>query len=238
MNYFKRPELSNSDIKLLLKSPDAYLNKEFSEPTDAMILGTALHCYILENDAFKAHYSIKPVGLSLATKEGKLWRDSQTNTIISESDVVMFETMRQNILKHPYSFLLTDGKREIEKEYYFNYNGIDCRSKIDMVNHDYLTIIDLKSISDCSRAENVTKYENDTQSTFYKLALRNQIPEGLNYDFVFIYTEKTYPFGCKFIQLSEWSEMQSLGKIHKAMEIYNNLENLNYFGYDSNIITV
>lgn len=53
----------------------------------AMRLGSAAHCHILEGaDAFHARYAVKPDGLSLATREGKAWRES-----IGEREIVSFD---------------------------------------------------------------------------------------------------------------------------------------------------
>lgn len=239
-DYFKVNRLSNSGIKKLLQSPLTYLTREDYKETEAMKIGTAFHTYILENHKFFDNYVIKPDGMSFTTKDGKAWRDEQSKIIIDFEVVENFKKQYDNIFKHPYSYLLRDGEIEIEKEVYFTYNGIDCKIKIDLFNKTYNTILDLKSIADCEKAENVTRFDNLTQSVFYRIGMQSVNDLNFENDFYFVYSEKSNPYGCKWIELSEQSTAIGLEKIHKAMEIYNNLQQneLWYFDYSEKIIQV
>lgn len=239
-DYFKTDMLSNSSIQKLLQSPLAYLQRNDIKETPAMQIGTAFHTFILENDKFFDNYVIKPDGMNFVTKDGKAWRDEQTKIIIDSDVYENFQKQYENIYKHPYSYLLRDGEIEIEKEVYFNYNGVECKMKIDLYNKTHNTIIDLKSIADCSKSENATRYDYLTQSVFYRIGMQSVNDLNFENDFYFVFSEKANPFGCKWIELSEQTTALGLEKIHKAMEIYNKLRNneLWYLDYSENIITV
>lgn len=239
-NYFKIDRLSNSGIVKLLQSPLAYLRRDQYKETEAMKIGTAFHTFILENNKFFDNYVIKPDGYDLRKNVWKEWRIAQTKTIIDNDVYENFQKQYENIYKHPCSYLLRDGDIEIEKEVLFTYNGIDCKMKIDLFNKTYNAIIDLKSIADCEKAENVTRYDNITQSVFYRIGMQTTNDLNFEHDFYFVYSEKSNPFGCKWIELSEQTTAIGIEKIHKAMEIYNKLKlnELWYLDYSEKIIQV
>lgn len=62
-------------------------DRKRSDATPAMTFGSAAHAYILEGaDAFHQRYVVKPEGLSLATREGKAWKET-----VGEREVVSFD---------------------------------------------------------------------------------------------------------------------------------------------------
>jgi hypothetical protein len=68
----KRDYLSYSALKAFAKSPNHYLqyvNREFVE-TPAMVLGSALHCAVLEPNEYGKRYTIAPK-FDRRTKAGK-----------------------------------------------------------------------------------------------------------------------------------------------------------------------
>lgn len=66
-----------SDLKAMRQGPPAMVPWKRSHPdeiSDAMKLGTAAHCAILEPHRYLTSYAHKPDGMSFATKEGKAWK--------------------------------------------------------------------------------------------------------------------------------------------------------------------
>lgn len=237
-DYYQINRLSNSGIVKLLQSPLAFLKRESNKETEAMKIGKAFHVFILENHKFNDLYVVKPDGLSFVTKDGKAWRDEQTKIIIDNESYINFQKQYENIYKHPYSYLLRDGEIETEKEVFFTYLGVDCKMRLDLYNKSYNAIIDLKSIADCSNAERTTIYDYITQSVFYRIGMQDQNDLNFENEFYFVYSEKSNPFGCKWIELSEQSTAIGLDKIHKAINIYKNLNEIWYYDYNENIIQV
>ena len=70
--YHARPEVSKSDLDLLARSP-LHLkmkNELKSEPTKALLLGSAVHKLVLEPKDFSNEFSVEP-DVDKRTKEGK-----------------------------------------------------------------------------------------------------------------------------------------------------------------------
>ena len=231
VDYYNRKELSNSDIQLLLKSPLHYIRKGERKTTDAMQFGSAFHCLVLEPKRFNELYVV--CDISLATKEGKQFKEeNQDKTLIKQAEYEKMQFMRDAVFGHPLSFIL-NGNIETEKEIYFNYNDVDCRCKIDMLNYSINTVVDLKSIADCRNAEKAVQYDYCTQGVFYTEAA--EITYNDKYDFVFIFVEKESPYGVKFIQMSEDTIQRGREKIADAIEIYKSIDK-RFIGYSEDFI--
>jgi len=235
MNYYDRQEVSNSDIKLLLTSPLHYIKKEKRKVTPAMEFGTNFHSFFLEGEKFGNETII--TDLNLTTKEGKEVKQQAEidgKTIIKQDDYYKFLAMSNNLRSHPLSWIF-DGDIEVETEIYFNWENVDCRSRLDMINHDIEAVIDLKTIADCSKAENAVKFDYDTQGVFYPKAVFEKY--GKHYDFIFAFVEKESPFGVKFITMSNDTKQRGFDKIMKGFDIYKNLDNI-FHGYSNEFIEV
>lgn len=67
---------SSSDLKAMRAGPPAMVpwRRAHPEESDAMKVGAAAHCALLEPERFGGTYVHKPDGMSFATKEGKAWK--------------------------------------------------------------------------------------------------------------------------------------------------------------------
>ena len=67
---------SSSDLKAMRAGPPAMVpwRKANPDSSDAMKIGSAAHCAILEPEKFLGTYAHKPDGMSFSTKEGKAWK--------------------------------------------------------------------------------------------------------------------------------------------------------------------
>jgi len=76
-DYRKLDAVSKSDLTEIVKTPAHYqwrLEHPLT-PTDAMIFGSAVDCWITEGEEnFRSRYVMRPPGLDLRTKAGKAWR--------------------------------------------------------------------------------------------------------------------------------------------------------------------
>jgi exodeoxyribonuclease VIII len=240
MNYYERPELSNSAIKLINKSYSHYLGAKFLKTTPAMDVGSAFHCYILENDEFHERYIIKTAEMEFRTKEMKAFRDDQIakgKVFIQEDDYKWFGKMYANLENHRL-FSLIQGELEIEKEIYFDYLGVDCKAKVDLINHSNKMIFDFKSITDCALAENRARFDYAPQGYFYQVGAVKVF--GSDYTFVLVFCEKNYPNEVKFIAYNPETLDYGREFIHKGIERYKYLQANRdcYKGYSDDFIWV
>jgi len=122
--------LSASSMKLLKKSPMHYKEHE-QETTDAMVFGSAYHCFILEEDKFKDRYFILDESeiLSILLGEGskspratnkyKEWKEGQLaraegKILLDDNTFVKMQKMKRRLFQHPFArMLLTNGEPEL-----------------------------------------------------------------------------------------------------------------------------
>jgi hypothetical protein len=149
----KRNYLSYSALKAFAKSPNHYLqyvNREFVE-TPAMVLGSALHCAVLEPYEYDKRYIIAPK-FDRRTKAGKeqaeaweLAADGKTH-ITAEQDQAV-QAMKHAIRSHSEAMRLLQGmkyEQTIADELY----GIPFKGIADAIGGG--AVIDLKTCQDAS----------------------------------------------------------------------------------------
>lgn len=239
-NYYDNPALSNSDLGLIDKSIFHYLNKKSLKTTDAMEIGKAFHLLVLEPHKFDNEVAIMPE-LNLRTNDGKAQKESflqenEGKIIIAKDDYDLFKYMVNNLQQFPYyDAFFNSNDKEIEKEIYFEYRDLPCRAKLDLIEHNNGMIIDLKTINSCERAENVVKYDYSRQAAWYKLALESI---GLDYNFMFVFIEKSFPQFPKFIVTSDETLERGRNEYNRILDKYfKYLDNPDcYKGYSENII--
>jgi len=210
MEYHKNTEkISKSGLDLVHKSPlhywDRYLNPASQErKTPALILGSAVHCAVLEPGEFGKRYAIAPE-VDRRTKEGKeIYANFEASIanldasikgleVISKADSIVCERIMEAINKHQEASLLLSKITAIER--IIEVDDMKCRP--DGIAEALNLIIDLKTTEDASpRAfgRSALKYRYDVQAAFYidlYEAHYGRICEG----FIFIAVEKAPPYG-------------------------------------------
>jgi len=232
-DYYNHYAISNSDLGEIKKSIWHYLNKKDKLTTEAMTFGKAFHSLILEPEKFNAEYGMLG-NCDLRTKIGKEYKkefegNNKDKTIISnESYNLILKMQNELVSSQLYREYLVSENCEVEKDIYFEYRGIDCRAKLDYINHDKKVIIDLKTIKECSditQVERIIKYNYCRQAAFYKLAMKSL---GFDYKFMFVFVEKETPNFNLFVECSEetiaYGEYEYNSLITKYLEYIDNPE--------------
>lgn len=155
MNH-KRPYLSTSALKAFAKSPNHYIqyvHRQF-EPTPAMILGTAIHCRILEPAEWDARY-IEAPKVDRRTKAGKAdWEEFIE--VAGEREALTYDQMRTveaaaaAVLGDPISRELIEACEHFEQSGETRIAGTPYRGIADALGQNYC--IDLKTCADASTA--------------------------------------------------------------------------------------
>lgn len=234
--YRSHPALNYSSAKWLLESPADYkcrLDKPV-EQTHAMLLGTLAHSVILEGKTLLEIASIKPVGLNLATKEGKAWKAEQTLPIISAGDADDILGMANGVMANPHARQLLEGAQHREMPLLAKIKGVMCKGLIDAAgiiadescdDGKNWAIIDLKTTADPSPKEfrwSAIKNRYALQAAWYRTLLANV--HGFEDDrpqWYWIAVGKSAPWTAVVYTLPvEW-EMAGEADLERVLEAYN-----------------
>ena len=224
--YHARPEISKSDLDLLARSP-LHLkmkNELKNPPSDALILGSAVHKLVLERKDFLNEFKIAP-GADKRTKEGKAiheeflkklgektpisWASIKTAIKIAASVSSIKETAK----------LLKDGLAE--QSYFSEINGVAVKCRPDFYNEKIGAVIDLKTTSDASAsgfARSVASFNYHVQAAFYSDILRS-LGKEVNY-FLFIAVETKAPYFVGFYELDAAAIEQGRKAYLELLELY------------------
>lgn len=224
--YHARPEISKSDLDLLARSPLHFKmkNELKSEPSDALILGSAVHKLVLERKDFLNEFKIVP-GADKRTKEGKAihedflkklgektpikWPTIKTALKVAKSVNSMCETAKS----------LRDGLAE--QSYFSEINGVAVKCRPDFYNEKLGAVIDLKTTSDASAsgfARSVASFNYHIQAAFYSDILRS-LGKEVNY-FLFIAVETKAPYFVGFYELDAAAIEQGRKTYLELLELY------------------
>lgn len=83
--YFALPGWGSSSLAAMRKGPPARViweREHRSEETEATLLGTLVHCFLLTPELVESQFVCKPEGMSFSTRDGKEWRDRQRAQIV------------------------------------------------------------------------------------------------------------------------------------------------------------
>ena len=225
-DYHARPEISKSDLDLLARSPlHLKLKNELKNPpSEALILGSAVHKIVLERKDFSNEFKIAPAA-DKRTKEGKAiheeffkklgektpinWASIRTAIKIASSIRSMEET----------AFFLKDGLAE--QSYFSEIEGVAVKCRPDFYNEKMGAVIDLKTTSDASAsgfARSVASFNYHVQAAFYSDILRS-LGKEVNY-FLFIAVETKAPYFVGFYELDTAAIEQGRKTYLELLELY------------------
>jgi len=237
--YHKGPGLSSSDLKLLARSPLHYKTAKETphKETDAMRLGTAVHCAVLEPERFNQEYVAAPDGIDRRTKAGKAqWAELETTgkIVLSSEDAQTVQGIADSLKRHSTaSKLFTGGVAEQscywnQTVYYADTSAeILCKCRPDYIKDiaGGYVIVDLKTTLDArekpfrGRAYWDLGYHLSAAHYFTGLtAIRGTPPQA----FIFLAVEKEPPYAVNVFQsgrdfLEEgWAEAEVLYKVFAA----------------------
>ncbi len=206
--------LSASCLKSLAKSPEhCYANhldpnRERTE-SDAMQLGSLIHCMILEPEMLHRRYVKMPEGM---VRRGAKWDDfkveAKSLSIVKSSIWQKAEEAVSRVKKDDMAASLLQGrKRSVQKEEQVSWIGyademrVHYGGYIDLVNHTTRRIVDIKTTSN---ADNLSKLASDgrwdIQAAQYIDAMSAIRDE--RYRMFFLVVEVNSPFRIRAVELS------------------------------------
>ena len=150
----ERP-LSFSSIKEFSKSPKHYLDyisKPRIPPTDAMKLGSTVHCMLLRPEMFNDEFAVAP-DINKRTNAGKeewaIFVSQNANKTVIENDT--YEHARRivdNVLTSNDSRYLIQNCYDFEREWHMDVEDLPYRGFYDGISDEY--ILEVKTIKDAN----------------------------------------------------------------------------------------
>jgi exodeoxyribonuclease VIII len=242
-HYFSENRINNSGLKLIARTPAHFkYNLEHPDerkPTPQMLLGTAVHCAVLEPTTFNDRYAVAPA-CDKRTKEGKaIWSDLEASKklILSASDYELVEGMSQSVLNHETaSKLLAAGDPEVTV--FTDIEGIPAKARLDWYRNGI--ILDLKTTVAAdpdSFSKSCANFSYAIQNAFY-IDCCNSI--GLEcHTFLFICVESNSPHQVAIYELDDRSIEWGRDHYKAALNKYRECMALNEWpGYPSSIETI
>jgi hypothetical protein len=203
----QRP-LSFSSLKEFAKSPKHYMDyisRPKTPPTDAMKLGSAVHCMILTPELFNDQFSVAPE-INKRTNAGKEeWAlfasQNEGKDILSNDDYEHARRLSDGVLANPYVRNLLNHCYAFEEEWGAEINDLPFKGFYDAVADDY--VIEIKTISDGN--------PKSVMSDFYKRKYHMQAAlystASLGKDVYYIVVETSAPY-INYVALADKSYIE------------------------------
>lgn len=258
-DYHAIDALSASGTKRIMQSPLHYrYDREHStEPTDAMLMGTALHCAVLEPDRFEDEVIAvpddaprRPAARSANAKKPSLetldaldfWRDfdrrAAGKTVLKAEAFEKVRHMAASVQRLPaVQTYLCDGEAEYSMLWNDARLGIPCKCRFDYLRPDGIAL-DLKSCQDASPegfARAVAQFKYHWQAAFYNNGHEHVRDASLRV-FLFIAVESVAPYCAASYVLEPNAIAFGANRVEEAMLLYRQATETGYWrGYSEKI---
>lgn len=194
---------SNSRLNVLQRSA-AHLRHEIghpSPPSDAQVLGDAVHYAVLQPDLFGVRYACAPE-CDRRTKAGKeTWEafaaENVGRTVLKRDDHTLCLALRDAVRAHPLARSLlaaAAAHREVSLVWTDEESGVTCKARADLAAPAAAIVADLKTTTDASPGafgRSVFNFGYHRQAAHYMNGFRAL---GIDVsDFLFIAVEKSPP---------------------------------------------
>lgn len=243
-DYFSLSLVSFSSVIKRIINEETYevAMNEPVEETEAMKLGSAIHCAILEPECFNDRYVVMPK-VDLRTKDGKQTKKefdeaNANKTILTaeQKEIVdeIIKSCNETSLKNEFDKLGLPFKNktisdlingQIEKALFFEFQGLKCKAKIDCFNNfDFL--LDIKStqtFGDEFARECINRFYH-SQFAFYEHGLKQNgiIPK----DRIVVGVQTKKPFKITLVRLNDFVMEDGMDYCKIGADIYKDtLEN-------------
>ncbi len=205
----------------------------FEKPTaaleQALNIGSATHCFVLEPHNFEKRFYIDEDNLKRGTiKQRALVAKHKDKTVIKAQEFAAVKKMRDSLFSNKgVKKLLQKGDAEISLFWKEGDQPFKCR-------FDFLTkeniIIDLKTTKDaCPKnfLSSIRGFKYQIQAAFYQRAARKALGLKKNPPFIFISVSKVYPHECAILALGPSTMAQAERDLKGAIEKMIDCKNRN-----------
>lgn len=194
-----------SRLKHLARSPAhfRYACDHPAEPSEAMLLGTLVHCAVLEPSQFDRRYIVAPK-VDRRTLSGKAaWAEFQElaagKTVVSADHVATALSIAGALERSETARLLLHGRglNEVGVTWADQQSGLRCKALIDRITTyaGETVVIDLKTTQDAGEwafGQAAARYHYDAQAAWYLAGLHAHVPMRRRFVFIAVETEPPY----------------------------------------------
>jgi len=225
--YHAHPALGSTNLKEILKNPYKYKMGVKKEQTPAMVMGSAIHCMVLEPHLFDEDYAIAPI-YDGRTKEGKAIKEqfehlSGGKTVLKNDDYVIARSCADAIISSDAKCFFQNGIAE--KEFFGEIDGIEVKCKPDYFIEELGIVVDIKKTVDASKdgfAKACANFGYHISAAHYIDTLRSI---GKRVDkFVLVCVEPEFPFMVAVYEFCEADLDLGREKVKQAIEIYKRID--------------
>ena len=214
--YHASSTLGASNLKDILKNPFAFARGFRMKQTQAMVIGSAVHCKVLEPHLFDQEYALKDKK-SLGDALGGFGK-----TKLSADEYETVKKCTETIKEHVNMFFQNGVA---EQAFFSEINGIAVKCKPDYYIESIGLVVDLKVVADASPdgfAKAVAKFGYYLQEAHYRSVLKSC---GKPVDkFLFVAIEKEAPYMIGLYTLNPTDVLLGEEHIAKAMDIYKRID--------------
>lgn len=169
--YHAHESISKSGLDLIAKSPAHYKCRASLEPTQAMIIGTAIHTAILEPDRFESEYCFTDAKDRRATSYKEAVQDYGVENVLLPSDANNVRKIQEASLSRPdiRNLAHAEGDAELSAFATDPETGVKVRCRYDRLASAGFAV-DIKKardISDRGFARSCATYRYHVQVAFY-----------------------------------------------------------------------
>lgn len=146
--------LSKTSISMLLDKPSSYYNlylapeREKTKDSSSMIIGSALHCLLLEEHEFQNRFLISKV----KSRNSKIYKEERdTNpatTILTIDEYEKIQRMRDALYNHNGASVFLNSPGCPETSFFWNHHETKLKCRPDYITEDFC--IDIKTTRDGS----------------------------------------------------------------------------------------
>lgn len=227
LDYFRMQAMSSSGAKKMLRSPAHYrlMLDTPSEPSDAMIFGSACHEGLLEPLTFNSRVVKKPkfdMRKSIDKQAAIDFSNEHAGRLQLAPDA--FDRCRcaiDAVWAHPAAQSLLEGsRREVSAFWIDGKFGVPCKARFDALNLG--GIIDLKTCTDASPetfARQAASFYYHLQAAAYNSGHEHALDASMQF-FAFIVVESEPPYGVAVYELTGSAVLAGARLWNIALERY------------------
>lgn len=203
-DYHSGPGYSKSQLDLVEQSPGQVIWSQNAPRSDSEAdhYGTAVHCLLLEPDAFDDRYAVGPDCGRKSNADKERWEAFEKSLgdkiplTIPERDKI--HEMHQSVLAHPEAaslLSLPSGAPELSAYWTDPDTGLLCRCRPDWWVPQFRVIVDVKTTEDIRKVHwSIRDYRYDVQEAFYTDGMAEATGDPVD-AFLFLFVSKKREMG-------------------------------------------